>query len=330
MLLRKLKSLFKKDKAPHDARSKRLADVVDSHMGSMVKTWNITHVTKTSLILFGILMVIIMSWSERNIKAFQAEHIAQIIINGDYTDSSMGTGYTIAKVFQQAIEDPKVTAIMLVVNSGGGSPVAGEQLYRAIKSYTDSAPMTERKPVYASIRALCASSCYYSIAPVDVIIANRTSLVGSIGVRMSVMNFKELGDKLGIEQRLLTSGEYKAMLDPFSDVDHQGEALVQKEIIAPLFEVFVSDVVAARKGKLSRDNDNLFSGFVWPGERAMELGFVDRLGTVLEVESELMRITGAKHVQVVNRPSFSLSQMLQSATDNVLARLVDTQIKTQF
>lgn len=330
MLLKKLKNVFKKDKAPKDVGPKRLADVVDRHMGAMVKTWNITHVTKTSLILFGIVMVIIMSWSERHLNAFQTEHVAQIVINGDYTDSKMGTGYTIAKAFQSAIDDPKATAIMLVVNSGGGSPVAGEQLYRAIKSYTDSAPMSERKPVYASIRAMCASSCYYSIAPVDVIVANRTSLVGSIGVRMSVMNFKELGDKLGVEQRLLTSGEHKAMLDPFSDVDPQGEELVQKEIITPLFEVFVNDVVTARKGKLDRNNDMLFSGFVWPGERAMELGFVDRIGTVLDIESHLKDMTGAKHIQVVNKPSFSLSQMLQSATDNVLARLVDTQIKTQF
>lgn len=330
MLLKKLKNVFKKDKAPKDVGPKRLADVVDRHMGAMVKTWNITHVTKTSLILFGIVMVIIMSWSERHLNAFQTEHVAQIVINGDYTDSKMGTGYTIAKAFQSAIDDPKATAIMLVVNSGGGSPVAGEQLYRAIKSYTDSAPMSERKPVYASIRAMCASSCYYSIAPVDVIVANRTSLVGSIGVRMSVMNFKELGDKLGVEQRLLTSGEHKAMLDPFSDVDPQGEELVQKEIITPLFEVFVNDVVTARKGKLDRNNDMLFSGFVWPGERAMELGFVDRIGTVLDIESHLKDMTGAKHIQVVNKPSFSLSQMLQSATDNVLARLVDTQIKTEF
>jgi len=330
VLLKKLKNVFKKDKAPKDVGPKRLADVVDRHMGAMVKTWNITHVTKTSLILFGIVMVIIMSWSERHLNAFQTEHVAQIVINGDYTDSKMGTGYTIAKAFQSAIDDPKATAIMLVVNSGGGSPVAGEQLYRAIKSYTDSAPMSERKPVYASIRAMCASSCYYSIAPVDVIVANRTSLVGSIGVRMSVMNFKELGDKLGVEQRLLTSGEHKAMLDPFSDVDPQGEELVQKEIITPLFEVFVNDVVTARKGKLDRNNDMLFSGFVWPGERAMELGFVDRIGTVLDIESHLKDMTGAKHIQVVNKPSFSLSQMLQSATDNVLARLVDTQIKTEF
>lgn len=325
-----IKKILKKKQEPQTTRPKRLADVVDRHMGAMVKTWNITHITKTSLILFGIVMVIIMSWSERNLASLRANYVAQIVINGDYTDTKMGTGYTIAKEFQKAIDDPKATAIMFVVNSGGGSPVAGEQLYHAIKSYTDNAPLNERKPVYASIRSMCASSCYYSIAPVDVIVANRTSLVGSIGVRMSVMNFKELGDKLGVEQRLLTSGEHKAMLDPFSEVDPKGEALVQSEIIQPLFNIFVTDVVTARKGKLDRDNEILFSGFVWPGERAKELGFVDRIGTVLDVEAQLLKETGAKQVQVINKPSFSLSQMLQSATDNVLARLVNTQITTAF
>ena len=173
--------------------------------------------------------------------------------------------------------------MILRINSPGGSPVQSGYINDEIRRLRDKYPDI---PLYAVLQDICASGGYYVAAAADEIYADKSTIVGSIGVRMDSFGFVESMDKLGIERRLLTAGEHKGFLDPFlplkdDDVHHINS------VLGEIHEQFINTVRAGRGDRLV-ESDELFSGYVWTGERGLALGLVDALGSSSFVAREII------------------------------------------
>jgi protease-4 len=184
----------------------------------------------------------------------------------------------------KAFSDAGSAAVVLRINSPGGSPVqAGiivDEIQRLKKGYPN-------KPLYVVVDEICASGGYYIAAAADKIYVNKASIVGSVGVLMDGFGFTGLMDKLGVERRLLTAGENKGFLDPFSpqsDKQKQHALAMLNEI----HEQFIS-VVRAGRGKRLKENPEIFSGLYWTGAKAVEMGLADGFGTVDTVARDVVK-----------------------------------------
>ncbi len=214
-----------------------------------------------------------------------AEHVALVKLEGVIFEDTPASADSITETLEAAFENEHSRAIVLRVNSVGGSPVQSAQINDAIRRLRKQYP---DKPVYAVITDVCASGAYYAAVAADAIYADASSLVGSIGVIASGFGFVEAIAELGIERRVLKAGRLKDMLDPFLPQDEEARAHLQ----AALDEVhrhFIERVRAGRGDRLSDDPD-LFSGLVWSGERALKLGLTDGLGDVSYVAREIVGI----------------------------------------
>lgn len=211
------------------------------------------------------------------------KHTALVDIDGVISQDTEANADYVVTGLRRAFEDENTAGVILRINSPGGSPVQAGYIYDEIKRLRDMYPEI---PLYAVITDICASGGYYIAAAADEIYANKASVVGSIGVVMSGFGFVDAIDKLGIERRLLTAGENKGFLDPFSplkesDVEHVNEILHQ------VYQQFI-DIVKAGRGDRLKDDDRLYSGLIWTGEQSMELGLVDALGSAGYVAREVI------------------------------------------
>lgn len=285
-----------------------LTATVESKLGPVARAYSFTQVFKTFILFGGFLTAILINWKTDTLEINKPKYVAQIMLEGEMTDAGGGSGYNLAKEIQRANKDVSASAIMLIVNSGGGSPVQGETAYTFIKKYT-SIPIENRKPIYVSIQAICASACYQAISPADRIYAHKSSMVGSIGVKMESWDFTDLAERLGVKKTILTSVEKKVIIDPFKKLNLEDEQLLKESLMTPMHDNFVLSVLEARKNKLTKDSD-LFNGMVWLGEDAKKKGLVDEISSTIEVENELMEITGTKNAKSVSAQGFSISRLV--------------------
>jgi len=176
--------------------------------------------------------------------------------------------------FIKSIENLKLNkdflGLILYVNSPGGSPVQADLISTEILNLKSEFP---DKKIITVVEDLCASAAYYIAAVSDEIYVNKNSLVGSIGVVINGFGFKETIDKLGIERRLITSGENKVFLDPFSD-EKNSDIAYAKKMILQIHNNFI-DVVKSGRGEKLIDNEEIFSGKIWTGKDSISLGLVD-------------------------------------------------------
>lgn len=186
----------------------------------------------------------------------------------------------VADQLQTAFEDKDAPAVALVVNSPGGSPVQSRLIYQRIRSLAEE----HRKEVLVFVEDVAASGGYMIALAGDQIIVDPTSIVGSIGVVSGGFGFTELIAKLGVERRLYTSGENKALLDPFQPENEKDVAWL-KALQNEIHQVFIAMVRERRAGKL-KDDPDLFTGLFWTGARGVELGLADRMGSLREVLRE--------------------------------------------
>ncbi|MGO2275510.1 S49 family peptidase [Pseudoalteromonas nigrifaciens] len=285
-----------------------LTATVESKLGPVARAYSFTQVFKTFILFGGFLTAILINWKTDTLEINKPKYVAQIMLEGEMTDAGGGSGYNLAKEIQRANKDVSASAIMLIVNSGGGSPVQGETAYTFLKKYT-SIPIENRKPIYVSIQAICASACYQAISPADRIYAHKSSMVGSIGVKMESWDFTDLAERLGVKKTILTSVEKKVIIDPFKKLNLEDEQLLKESLMTPMHDNFVLSVLEARKNKLTKDSD-LFNGMVWLGEDAKKKGLVDEISSTIEVENELMEITGTKNAKSVSAQGFSISRLV--------------------
>ncbi|MGQ9725421.1 MAG: S49 family peptidase [Tepidimonas sp.] len=210
-------------------------------------------------------------------------HTALIEVRGEISADSQASASSIVSALHSAFEDPAAKAIVLLIDSPGGSPVqAGvinDEIWRLKKQHD--------KPVYAVVEETCASAAYYIAVAADRIYVDKASLVGSIGVLMDGFGFTGLMDRLGVERRLLTAGENKGFLDPFSPQTERHRAHAQ-QMLDDIHRQFI-DAVRKGRGERLKETDTTFSGLVWTGQRAVEMGLADDFGSLNYVAREVVK-----------------------------------------
>jgi protease-4 len=207
-------------------------------------------------------------------------HLGVVEVDGVIASDAPANAERIIRGLNNAWQADNAKAVVLHINSPGGSPVQSQRVYAEIMRLREAGD----KPIIAVIEDIGASGAYYIAAAADEVVASPASLVGSIGVIYSGFGFQQAIDKLGVERRVLTAGENKAFLDPFQPLNKDTEAF-WKTVLNTTHQQFIADVKAGRGERLG-DDERLFSGLVWSGEQAIELGLVDRLANMEEVSRE--------------------------------------------
>jgi protease-4 len=211
------------------------------------------------------------------------EHTAMVEIKGVIAPETDASADNVVTALRDAFEDEDTKGVILRINSPGGSPVQAGYINDEVRRLKEKYPDI---PVYAVIVDVCASGGYYIAVAADEIYADKGSLVGSIGVMMNGFGFVDTLEELGIERRLLTAGEHKGIMDPFSPVQEEDRAHVQN-ILDQLFQQFVK-VVREGRGDRLKEDDKTLSGLFWSGEQSVQLGLVDGLGSSSYVARELI------------------------------------------
>jgi protease-4 len=246
------------------------------------RRWGIFFKLLTFGYLFALLYLIQFPGSG-SLDGPAGQHTALVEVDGPIAADELASADNIVGSLREAFEEPDAVAVILRINSPGGSPVQSGYIYDEILRLRGEYP---DKKVYAVISDIGASGAYYIAAAADEIYANRASLVGSIGVVAGGFGFTGAMEKLGVDRRLYTAGENKAFLDPFSPEDEQ-EVQFWQQVLETTHRQFIEKVREGRGDRLA-DDDQLFSGLVWTGEQAMELGLVDGLGSSSHVARQIV------------------------------------------
>ena len=201
-------------------------------------------------------------------------HTALVEVKGEIAADTEASAEQLIAGLRNAFSDQGARGVVIRINSPGGSPVQAGIVHDEIRRLK----ALHKKKVYAVVDEMCASGAYYIAVAADEIFVDKASLVGSIGVLMDGFGVSGLMDKLGIERRLLTAGENKGMLDPFSPQNERHKAYAQA-MIDQIHRQFIQ-VVKNGRGDRLKENRDTFSGLFWNGEEAIRLGLADRLGTL--------------------------------------------------
>ncbi|CAA0109189.1 Putative signal peptide peptidase SppA [BD1-7 clade bacterium] len=249
------------------------------------RRWRIFFVVLFFVYLFSILGIVTQN-ADMAAVAKTSEHTAVVRIQGPIMEQEPASANAIATGLRAAFKEPNAKAIILAINSPGGSPVQAGYAYDEIMRLRKLHP---EKKVYAVISDLGASAAYYIASAADEIYADKASLVGSIGVISAGFGFVGTIDKLGVERRVITSGKNKAFMDPFEPLKPSDEKF-WRDSLDLIHQQFITAVKTGRSDRL-KETDDMFSGLIWPGETALELGLVDGLGSAGYVARD---IVGAK------------------------------------
>lgn len=221
------------------------------------------------------------------VSLFQApsldKHTALVDVQGLISEQTDASADRVVSGLRAAFKNKNTAGVIVRINSPGGSPVQAGYINDEIRRLREKYPDI---PLYAVITDICASGGYYVAAAADKIYANKSSVVGSIGVLMNGFGFVGTMEKLGVERRLLTAGEHKGLLDPFSPADPEEVSHIKK-ILDQIHAQFI-DVVKRGRGDKLKDESQLFSGLIWTGEEGISLGLVDALGSSSYVAREII------------------------------------------
>lgn len=227
------------------------------------------------------------------------------------SDSRTGaSAESIITGLRRAFESSGARAVVLRLNTPGGSPVQSSQVYREILRLRKMHP---DRPVFAVAEDMAASGGYYIAAAAESIYADRNSMVGSVGVIMSSFGFTDLMDKFGVDRRVYTAGTSKAFMDPFSE-ENAGSITHVASMLQDIHRDFIGAVKLGRGDRLKAEDEELFNGLVWTGGQALELGLIDGIGSVRELAESKYGIT--KLVNYSKRPS-ALHQLAGSLSASI-------------
>jgi protease-4 len=244
--------------------------------------WGIFFKSLTFIYLFALLFIALGWLGGRD--GTGGRHTALVDVDGVIAVDSQASAQRINEGLQQAFKDRNTAGVVVRVNSPGGSPVQAGQIYQEMRRLRALHPNV---PLYAVVEDVCASGGYYVAAAADRIFVDQASIVGSIGVLMNGFGFTGTMDKLGVERRLLAAGEDKGFLDPFSPVDPEQRAHALK-MLNEIHRQFI-DVVRQGRGTRLKETPELFSGLIWTGERSIELGLADAMGSLDYVAREVIK-----------------------------------------
>lgn len=247
------------------------------------------------IVFISIILLLIPSNSKPS--GTSKPHVALIQLKGELADGGDVNASDVNESLNEAFKDPQTKAVLLEIDSPGGSPVQAGEIYDNMVRLEDAHPKVK---VYAVCTDICASGAYYVAAAANYIYADKASLVGSIGVLMDGFGFVDTLDKLGVQRRLMTSGSEKGFLDPFSPLKPEDQAYMQS-MLDIIHQQFI-DAVKTGRGDRLKDDPMLFTGLVWTGQQAEQLGLVDGLATPDEVCREIIKNNHV--VDYTSEPSF--------------------------
>lgn len=247
------------------------------------RRWGIFFKLLTFMYLFVLAALFSGRWQSGGGVVDYGVHTAAVDVYGVIADKEDASAEVILESLQDAFQDEGSVAVMLRINSPGGSPVQAGYVYDEIKRLRGLYP---EKKVYAVISDIGASGAYYIAAAADEIYADKASLVGSIGVTASGFGFVDTLEKLGVERRVYTAGEHKSFLDPFSP-EKPKEAEFWRSVLNNTHQQFIAQVQQGRGDRL-KDDERMYSGLIWSGEQALDLGLIDGLGAPEYVAREIV------------------------------------------
>jgi len=246
------------------------------------RKWGIFFKSLLFIYLFALLFIGIGWFGKKDISP--GKHTALVDLDGVISANSPASAENVMAGLQDAFKDKRTQGVILRINSPGGSPVQSQTIYDEMRRLRKKYPEI---PLYVVVEDICASGGYFVAAGADRIYVSKSSIVGSIGVLMNGFGFTGLMDKLGIDRRLITAGENKGMLDPFSpvqprDVEHA------KRLVNDIHQQFIA-VVREGRGKRLKETPDMFSGLIWTGQMSIDLGLADGLGTLDSVARDVIK-----------------------------------------
>lgn len=230
-----------------------------------------------------IVLFVAMGWFGKK-DGSPDKHTALVELNGVIAAGSPASADAVMQGLADAFKDKRTQGIILRINSPGGSPVQSGYINDEIKRLRAKYPQI---PLYAVVEDICASGGYYVAVAADRIFVNKASMIGSIGVLMNGFGFTGTMEKLGVERRLLAAGENKGFLDPFSPLNDDQKAHA-RQMLAEIHEQFI-DVVRKGRGKRLKETPEMFSGLVWVGQKSIELGLADAIGSAEQVARDVIK-----------------------------------------
>ena len=249
------------------------------------RRWGIFFKLLTFVYLFGILALFSPLMDMDKAASRSASHTALVEVRGVIADQEAASADNIVKSLREAFKDDKTKAVVMRINSPGGSPVQAGYVYDEIRRLRAEYPAIK---LYAVIADLGASGAYYIASAADEIYADKASLVGSIGVTAAGYGFVGTMEKLGVERRTYTSGEHKSFLDPFQP-QKADETQFWQGVLDTTHRQFIASVKQGRGDRLKdKEHPELFSGLVWSGEQALPLGLIDGLGSASLVARDVI------------------------------------------
>jgi len=247
------------------------------------RRWGIFFKLLGFIYLFALLFVA-LGWLGKRDGTTTGKHTALVEIRGMIAADLPGGADVVTTGLQEAFKDKNTQGVVLRINSPGGSPVQAGHINDEIRRLRTRYPNI---PVYAVVEDICASGGYYVAAATDKIFVNESSIVGSIGVLMDGFGFSGALEKLGVERRLLTAGENKGFLDPFSPLNPE-QLEHAKTMLSAIHNQFIK-VVREGRGDRLKDTPEIFSGLMWTGLKSVEMGLADGLGSVEYVAREIIK-----------------------------------------
>lgn len=229
-----------------------------------------------------VVLIAVVDWGTG--AEHQERHTAMINLVGVIEAKGESNAENLVAALNSAFEEKNAVGVILRINSPGGSPVQAGIVNDEIRRLRGKYP---EKPLYAVVEDMCASGGYYVAAAADNIYVNKASIIGSIGVLMDGFGFTGTMDKAGVERRLLTAGENKGFLDPFSPQLPQHKAHAQL-LLDDIHKQFI-DVVKTGRGKRLKETPEMFSGLMWTGAQGIQLGLADGYGSVDSVARDIIK-----------------------------------------
>jgi len=247
------------------------------------RRWGIFFKLLTFALVFFVLYLVLSSTSATD-RACLDKCTAMVELRGELDSDARASADNVIAGLQAAFKDKGTRGVVLKIDSPGGSPVQAGAINDEIRRLRAKHPDT---PIYAVVEEICASGAYYVAVATDRIYVDKASLVGSIGVIMDGFGFVGTMEKLGVERRALTAGENKDFLDPFAPVVPKQREYAQ-QMIDEIHAQFIAAVKQGRGARL-KETPELYSGLVWSGQRSIELGLADALGSVDSVARDVIK-----------------------------------------
>ena len=239
------------------------------------------------LLTFAYITVVLLAafdWRGRADMAGGRKHTAMVEVSGLIAPGADASAERINSALLAAFKDGNTKGVVVRINSPGGSPVQAQTIYDEMRRLRKQYPEI---PLYAVVEDVCASGGYFVAAGADRIYVGKASIVGSIGVLMNGFGFTGLMDKLGIERRLITAGENKGLLDPFSPMQ-ESDVKHARAMVDDIHQQFIA-VVREGRGKRLKETPDMFSGLIWTGQKSIDLGLADGIGTLESVARDVVK-----------------------------------------